>query len=299
MSELEEPTVDAPDESGSDDGGGETATETAERLYAGQYKTIEEFEKGHGEARATLTQSQQRAAELEAQIAEYETAMQQPAEEPYDPYSALAGQLDENSEQAWSAKLHRDPAGAMNDALRPESIQAFGPDLAERMYITWFGQQPLAAQMWAAQRGANQSKQELEDLRTQFQAEQRDRQQENIVKTATLAKDLVVSNLPDFANYRDRVLELFEIHQLPDEHPLLQTPEGQAEFTRQMYQIARGEEFDRQQQAAAAGEEPTPAKPAGARARTQTRSSASGNAGSNDPVTQALLDAQAFAGQTK
>lgn len=297
MSELEDVPIDAPDEGGVDTG--ETPAEEAERLYAGKYTSPDELEKAYLESQQMGTKAAQEAAEARAQLEEFQNQPEQPAEEWFDPRERIGSTLDQETEDLLAARIWENPQGMMEWALRPETQQQFGPTIVARVFKTWQGNNPWDAGVYQATHGANQSKAELEDLRTQFQQEQQARQQENILKSATLAKDMVLQNLPDFGTYRERVVELFDIHQLRDDHPLLQTPEGQAEFTRQMYQIARGEEFDRQQAAAAAGEEPTPAKAAGAKARTSTRSSASGNARTNDPVTQALLDAQAFAQAAK
>lgn len=289
MSEIETELIDETPDTGIDEPEVESGADEP-RTYAGKYSSVDELERGYGESTKAMTQAQQRTAELEAQLAEYEAAMNEPQPEAYDPYSALSGQLDEDTGNAWAAKLFRDPVATMTDALRPETINAFGPDLAERLYITWFGVQPLQASGWRARHEAQEQKQEIEQLRASFQQEQQQRQAENTQKSAAIAKDLILQSLPDFETYKDRIVQLFDQHSLPDDHPLLQTPEGMQEFTRQMYWIARGEEFERQQQAAG---EPTPAKAAGAKARTQTRSSASGNGSTHDPVTQAYLDAVA------
>lgn len=291
MSEIEDPVVE---EVAAD--GEETPAEEAARVYAGKFNSDDELEQGYLEAEKAQTQARMEAAELREQIAAYEAAQQEQANT-FDPWQALGGSLDEQSEQLWANKLYRDPAATMADALRPESIQQFGPELADRLFVTWQGLQPYQAGMWMAQHGAQSQVAKIEELNQTLAQEQAARQQENAEKASSLAKQMIDNSMPDFTQYKDRVLELFEAYQITDDDPRMQSPEEMAQFTRQMYQIARGEEFDRQQLAAA--QEATTEKPApGAKARTQTRSTAAAGGTSSDPVMQALYDATAAQAQT-
>lgn len=260
--------------------------------YAGKFNDEAALEQGYLEAEKRGTQAAQEAAEYRRQLEEFQAQQAEEPEPQFDPWANLGSTMDEDTERQIAARVYQDPQGMMEWAQQQATQQQFGADIADRVFATWQQLQPFKAASWLSAHTATQS---LAEQRAEVEALAAAQKQDFDARLTASALDLVKQNIPDFVQYKDRVVELFGEHQLPDDHPLLKTPEGMLQFTRQMYQIARGEEFDRQQAEAAL--EATTEKPApGARAKTQTRSTASSApVASGDPALQALLDATAHA----
>jgi hypothetical protein len=280
-----EPEVDAP-EGGADDAV-ETPTETQERLYAGQYKTIEDFEAGHGEARATLTRAQQEAADLRAQIAEYEAAQNTP-----DPFNPLANfGLDDDDWKNVARSVETNPQETLAWAMSDEIKRAY-PDMQRAVTQYWTSVDPWSASQHAAREAFAEEAARIESLQAQWDQRTATEKQERQAAAVVAASD-EIHHFPDFEKHRHRIAELIAANAAHDDDPRFADPKLMVDYAKTMYARAVLEEHERQVAAQAAGEEPTPAK--GAKARTATRSTASAAAQTGDPVMQAYLDAMSAA----
>lgn len=280
-----EPEVDAP-ETGADEGG-ETAAETQERLYAGQYKTIEDFEAGHGEARATLTRAQQEAADLRAQIAEYEA--QQNAPDPFNPLANFG--LDDDDWKNIARSVEVNPEETLKWAMSDEIARAY-PDMKQAVTRYWSSIDPWSAQTYAAKEAFAKERGAIESLQAQWDERTATEKQERQAAAVVAASD-EIHHFPDFEKHRHRIAELIAANAAHDDDPRFADPKLMVDYAKTMYARAVLEEHERQVAAQAAGEEPTPAK--GAKARTATRSTASATQQQGDPVMQAYLDAMSAA----
>lgn len=269
----------------------ETPAEEAARLYAGKFQTDDALEQGYTELEKSHTQTRQEAAELRAQVEAYEAQQADAQPEPFDPWSKVGTQLDEDTSALLYQRIYQNPVEMMEWAQQPATIQQFGSQITDQVFATWQSIAPWQANAYAAKFSANQSIQEqqaaLNELRETTMADINGRIVQNAFET-------VKREMPDIGTYKDRVVELMNEFPLPDDDPRLQSAESLAAYVSKLSGIARWEEFQRQQ-AEAAPDATTSKAPAGARARTQTRSTAAGG-GSVPADHQAFLD-EVLAGQ--
>lgn len=266
----------------------ETPAEEAARVYAGKFNSDDELERGYTELEKRSTQAAQEAAELRAQVEAYEAQQQ---EAPYDPWAQVGTPLDEQTSAQLYQQTWQNPTGMMEWAQRPEVIQQFGAQITDQVFQAWHSFAPFQANLWVAQFGASQAtaadRQALEELRTTTMADINGR----IVQQAF---ENVKRDMPDIGTYKDRVVQLMDQYPLGENDPRLASADELAKYVSELSGIARWEEFQRQQ--AEAAPEATTARPqAGAKARTQTRSTASAG-GSVSASEQAFLD-EVLAGQ--
>lgn len=293
MSEIEEQDVATEAPAGAPDTGvdqGETAAETEERLYGGKYKTIEDFESGHKETERSFHAAREEAAELQRQLAAYQQDPEEEAEA-YNPLGNFAASFDDDDRQQIANSTYTNPQETLEWAMS-DDIAKWNPNLKNEVFQLWSTFAPLDAHAYAAKISVTTEREQLDQLRSSWEQEQQSKQAEKNRNSAVEAfKE--IAKLPNFEQHRQRVGELFSYANLDDADPRLATPEAMFDYTKTLYARALLEDLERQQAATAAADaEEKPA--AGAKARTATRSSASGGSGKNiDPAMQAYLEATA------
>lgn len=241
----------------------EPAAETAaaEELILGKFKTQEEFEKAYQELeRHMITTRKDFAPEPEPE----------PEEDPYNPLQNFAIGFDDADRQQIANSTMVNPEKTLAWAMSAE-ISEWSPNLKNEVYQLWHSFDPIAAQTYTAKIAVAQEREQVEQLRAEWAAEQSERQAEQAVKNANIAFAEIQKNLPDFDRYRARVHELFTAKPLADDDARLSDPKAMEDFVETLYSRARWEEFKRQE---AAAQTPAPAAKAGGKTRTQTRSTA-------------------------
>ncbi|MBA3841010.1 MAG: hypothetical protein H0X39_00040 [Actinobacteria bacterium] len=278
-----EPDVE---ETGADDGA--VGTEAPQELIAGKFKTTDDAIKAYLELEREHTQARQQLAQYQQQP---EPEAEQP--EPYDPLASFAVGYDDSDRQQIANSTYTNPQETLEWAMSDE-IAKWNPNLKNEIYQLWSTFAPMDAHSYAAKLAVTAEREQVEQLRSQWEQEQQSRQAETNHKTAVDAfKE--ASKLPEFAKYQPRIAELYTTQgPVDDRDPRLATPEAMTDYVKTLYARARLEEFEAQESATLAGQ--APAKPAaGAKARTQTRSTASGSSGVS-AQDQAFLD-EVLAGQ--
>jgi hypothetical protein len=286
--EPEPEVVEESDGNGTDNG---TESVDSQELILGKFKDHDELGRGYQEAERAMRQAQEEAAQYRAQLEEFEQAQQQPAAEPVDPWGYLGTPLDEDTANQIYGKVLQDPQGTMEWAMHPDVQRQFGADIGDRVYATWLGIRPLAAQSWHANHVATTQRQEVEQLRNEWEQDKQREQEARAERDATSAREQL-QQIPDFEQHRDRVVQLMGLMPLANDHPMNQSADGVAQYTRMLLGIARDEAFQRAQ-----AENPTQqasAAPQAAKARTQQRSTAGAQAQqAAHPDDQAMLDSLA------
>lgn len=297
MSEIEEPTVEpeAPEAE-------ETPAEEAARVYAGKFNSDDDLEKGYLESEKAMrtaqeeaAQARQEASDYQAQVAAYEEAQNAP-----DPFNPLANfGLDDEDWKNIARSVEVNPQETLAWAQTDEIKRAY-PDMERAVKQYWASLDPWQAGEEAASRAFAAEREKIEKLQAAWderQAQERAEKQQAALSTAVVQ----IRKLPDFEQYKTRVGELIAQNAMRDDDPRFSDPDQMFDYAYTMYARAKDEAYQRQvkeQEAlTVAGEEPTTAAP-GAKARTQTRSTAAAGGTSSDPVMQALYDATAAQAQT-
>jgi hypothetical protein len=232
----------------------------AEEAILGKFKTQDDLVKAYQELERQFTQERQQQPAPEPE----------PEEDPYNPLQNFAIGFDDADRQQIANSTMVNPEKTLAWAMSAE-ISEWSPNLKNEVYQLWHSFDPIAAQTYTAKIAVAQEREQVEQLRAEWAAEQSERQAEQAVKNANIAFSEIQKNLPDFDRYRARVHELFTAKPLADDDARLSDPKAMEDFVETLYSRARWEEFKRQEAAAQ-----TPAQPAkaGGKTRTQTRSTA-------------------------